>query len=72
MTATDRKRRQRKRERSGQIVVPVVVSNAIIAALIDLEWLLKCESENREQIGAAITRAFEDVAQKSVTRGHTS
>ena len=75
--ASERKKRQRARERNGEIIAPVTVNNCMIETLIDLRLLDEGESEDRKQIGCAITALLDDLAvshrQKlSVTRGHTS
>ena len=59
--ATERQRRHRARQRRGEIIVPVAVTNDLIGALIDLGWLLECESEDRRQIGEAASRALNDL-----------
>lgn len=74
MTAAgERQKRLRARQRNGEVVVPVTVTNEIIATLIDLGWLTERESEDRRQIGCAIRQILSDLAvahtpKKSVTR----
>jgi hypothetical protein len=65
MTAAgDRQKRLRARQRNGEVVVSVTVTNEIIAALIDLGWLLEHESEDRKHIGAAIRKLLDRSFQK--------
>lgn len=61
MSATERKRRQRRREADGLIVAPVEVPHEMIAVLIDLGRLKDEESEDRAQIGKAIVLTFREL-----------
>jgi hypothetical protein len=60
--ATERQRRWRKRQRACEVIVPVRVTHAIIAVLLDLGWLTDRDSEDRAQIGAALDRMLDDLA----------
>jgi hypothetical protein len=74
MSATDRKRRLRSRQRNCEIVVPCVVGIDVIELLIDLGWLRLSESENRNEIAAALVAAVRSAggAKVSGTRGQPS
>jgi hypothetical protein len=61
----DRQRRYRARLKACEIVLPVVVSHAIIALLLDLGWLPVPLSEDRRAIAAAIRALLEDTAKRS-------
>jgi hypothetical protein len=71
LVGPDRHRRERERERKARyrvrldrkmIVVPVEVTHDVIAMLLDLNWLELAKSENRSEIGSAITRLLADSA----------
>jgi hypothetical protein len=71
-TLAERQRRFRARQRAEEVVVPVIVSNAMLLTLIDRGWLDAAESESREKVGEAVAAAFADLAElptkNSVTR----
>ncbi|MCP1844411.1 hypothetical protein ACVIHI_002668 [Bradyrhizobium sp. USDA 4524] len=60
-TAAQRKEAQRARERRGEILVRVAVTNEAIGMLMDLGWLLENESECSQQIGAAVAALIADL-----------
>ena len=47
-------RRLRQRRKADLMVVPVPVTNDVIAVLIDRLWLAESVSEDRQQTGLAI------------------
>lgn len=78
MGPTERQRRYRARQRNAEVVVPVLASHELVSMMTDLGWLDVGESEDRVQIGNAISRALADMAAahrrqppNSVTRLHT-
>jgi hypothetical protein len=60
--ATARTKRYRERSHKGIAIAPVPVSCAILDLLLGTHWLEVGESENRQQIGAAIGRMLADTA----------
>lgn len=66
----DRKRQQRRardrqryrREAAGLAVAPVEYSRAMVGYLIRWHWLAQCDADNREKVGAAISRALQEAA----------
>ncbi len=62
MSASDRQRRLRARQRRGEVVAPLLVSGPVIETLMDLGWLLETESEDRDQIGEAASRMLAELA----------
>ena len=74
--ASRRMARLRDRQRRGE-VAPVTVSTGVVAMLLDTQWLLPAESEDRNAIGRAVARMLEAIAAEhtepeSVTRLHTA
>lgn len=70
--AGERQKRIRARRRNGEVVVPVVVTNEIVGAMLDRGWLLDVESEDRARIGSAVADMLADFVnlptKNSVTR----
>jgi hypothetical protein len=55
LTAAERKRRQRRRQECGSIVVPVEVDEIrVTEALLSETLLQKSHAEDRQKIGAAL------------------
>jgi hypothetical protein len=60
--ARARHRRWRSRQQKDEAVYPVVVSYAVIHALIDWGWLQESESADRRQVAKAIADMLTDAA----------
>ena len=52
--------RYRQRLERGERIVPVPVTDQVIALLLDLHWLAEGESEDRRAIGEAISRMLKE------------
>jgi hypothetical protein len=60
--ANAKRQRYRKRLKADLIVVPVIVTHAVIGLLLDLGWLTEADSEDRSHIGQAIAALLSDTA----------
>ena len=60
--ASERMRRYRARLRAGTVVAQVPVTFSVVDMLIDRGWLAIEQSEDRDNIGAAIAALLEDAA----------
>ncbi len=61
MTAAERQRQYRQRQRAATVIAPVPVDEAMVEQLIANGHLSPEESENRESIGRCIRRLLAKV-----------
>jgi hypothetical protein len=57
-------RRLRERQRAGLQIAPTPYDNSIVEFLLDYGWLELSLSEDREQVGAAISRMVKEAASR--------
>ncbi len=69
MSAAERKRRYRRRQRQGQIVLRLVVDEvAIVEALILSGHLAPCDGDDRRKIAAAMEQVTVQIVQRDASR----
>jgi hypothetical protein len=67
---TARQARWRQRQRDGKAVYSVEVGHEVLSLLIEFNWLLDRDAEDRDAVGRALSAFLEDCAADSDTRLH--